>query len=232
MITDSILFLSYTVIFWILSYLVIRKSKSPANLLFSSSTFFFGLGTIFSAIGHGFDSFLFEIQIAGYKIVFNYLTFFAIAASLIMIAPLGIFFSGRVILRGNTGYKDESAMYIFFLFLLLGIINLFIYPTLSLKENFMLEDVLTIFILIISFIIYAILYQEIKDYRRNFIFILVGLLSGILALIIGLILFIFDYNDSAEIMRSMGPFLAVFLVLLAFTNLPQTIRNKNNPGEN
>lgn len=225
--SNAILFFSYTLIFWILSYLIIRKSRSPANILFSSSTFFYGVGTLFSGLGWGpFATIDQSFKIFNNLFVINQLTFFAIAASFIVIAPLGIFYSGRAILYGTSGYRDELAYILLIVFIVIAIFNFMIYSSLSLKDNFMFEDILTLFILILAMIIYFTLYKQIADYRLNFIFILLGFGIGIISLMISTSLFILNYTSTAEIVRSMGPFIAVFVVLISFTNLPQSFRNK------
>ena len=225
---NTYLFLFYSVLFWILSYLVIRKSKSPANLLFSSSTFLYGVATLFSALGWGpFSETVYSYIIAGFKVIINYLTFFAIAASLILLAPLGIYFSGRTILHGNPGYKDETAIILLVVFLILSIFNFFIYPILQLRQNFMFEDTLTAVILVFSLSVYYKLYIGIPDYKNNFILILLGLTAGFLSLILAITLFLLNQDTLAESARSIGPFLAVFIVLVSFTNLPQAVRNRN-----
>ena len=227
--SNAYLFISYSVIFWILSYLIIRKSKSPANLLFSSSTFIYGVGTLFSSLGWGpFATTDSSYVVSNYTIVINQLTFFAIAASFIVIAPLGIFFSGRTILYGNIGFKDELSLVLYFLLIAISVFNFLIYSTLTLKENFMFEDSLTVLILVLSIFVYFNLFKQIPDYRMNFLIILVGILIGLLSLLASLTLFVLNYDKIAEAVRSMGPFVGVLIVLISFTNLPQTIRNRNN----
>ena len=226
--SNAILFFSYSIIFWILSYLIIRKSKSPANILFSSSTFFYGVGTLFSGLGWGFFATTDQgLKIFNYLIVINQLTFFALAASFIVIALLGIFYSGRSILYGASGYRDELALTLLIVFIVIDLFNFIIYSSLSLKENFMFEDVLTLFILLLSVIVYFTLYRQIVEYRLNFIFILIGFVIGVISLLISTSLFILNYNSAAEIIRSMGPFFAVFVVLISFTSLPQSFRERN-----
>lgn len=228
--SNALLFLFYSLLFWLLAYLIIRKSKSPTNLLFSSSMFLYGIGTIFSALGWGpFALTQSHFNVLGiYDILINQLTFFAIAASFIIVAPLGIYFSGRVILHGNSGYKDELAIILIIVFIIIAIFNLFIYPVLLLRQNFMFEDSLTTLILVISLIVYFELYRTIPDYRTNFLFILIGFGIGIIALLTGLSLFLMGNDTLAESIRSFGPFTSVFIVLISFTNLPQAIRNRNH----
>ena len=232
--SNAYLFFSYSLIFWLLSYLIIRKSKSPANLLFSTATFLYGVGTLFSGIGWGFFSTTSNISylVLNYKIIIDQLTFFAIAASFIVVAPLGIFFSGRVILHGSVGYKDEVAKILIALFFVIAVFNFFIYSSLPLRENFMFEDTLTAFVILLSLLVYFSLYRQIREYRINFIFILLGFSIGIIALVIGLALFLLNQNSTAEIIRSFGPFTAVFVVLISFTNLPQSFRNRNANNNN
>ena len=227
--TNAYLFFLYSIIFWLLSYLIIRRSKSSANMLFSISTFLFGVGTLFSALGWGpFASSNYSILILSYNILINQLTFFAIAASFIVIAPLGIYFSGRTILHGNSGYKDEMAFVLYFIFIVIAVFNLFIYSTLTTKDNFIFEDTLTAFILILSILIYFNLFKQIPEYRANFTIIILGFLIGLLSLITSIALFFLNYDTIAEVVRSMGPFLGVLIVLISFTNLPQSIRNRNS----
>lgn len=227
--SNAYLFFSYTLIFWLLSYLIIRKSKSPANLLFSSSTFLFGVGTLFSSLGWGpFATSHISYSIFSTTIVIDQLTFFALAASFIVLAPLGIYFSGRTILHGNSGFKDELAFILYLLFIVIAVINFFIYASLSLKENFMFEDSLTAFILLLSILVYFDLYKQIPDYRLNFTIILIGFFIGVGSLLMGLALFTLNYNTIAEVIRSMGPFLAVLIILISFTNLPHAVRNRSS----
>jgi len=227
--SNAYLFFGYSLIFWLLSYLIIRKSRSTANLLFSTSTFLYGVGTLFSGIGWGFFSTTSNISytVMNFQIIINQLTFFAIAASFIVVAPLGIIFSGRTILHGTIGYKDELAKILLLIFFVIAVFNFFIYATLSLKQNFMFEDTLTAFTLILSFYVYFSLYKQIAEYRINFIFILLGFAIGIIALATGFVLFTLNQDSTAEVIRSFGPFTAVFVVLLSFTNLPQSFRNRN-----
>ena len=226
--SDPNLFLAYTIIFWLLSYLVIRKSKSPANVLFSSSTFLYGVGTLFSFIGWGpLANFQASYVVSGFNIIIYQKTFFAIAASFIVLAPLGIYFSGRTILHGNSGHRDELAVILIIVFLIIAFFNLLIYVPTPFRDNFMFEDALTALVLAISFIVYFNLYKQIPDYRTNFILILLGFTFGVVFLLVGLMLFAIGNDSLAEIMRSVGPFSAVFIILISFTNLPQAIRNRN-----
>ena len=90
----------------------------------------------------------------------------------------------------------------------------------------MFEDTLTALILLLSWLVYFSLYKQIKEYRINFIFILVGFFIGLISLIASAGLFLLNYDSLAEVVRSMGPFIAVFIVLISFTNLPQAFRNR------
>lgn len=195
----------YTLLCLLLCLLVIRKSRNMINIVFVLALFIFAIGSAIASLGF--------VDITTQSIAWP------IATSLLLVAPIGFFVSSRMILYGEPELTKLQTDILIYLYIVLAIINYFIYNSLSRNETYLLEDTLIALILFITLIQYYKLYQIDEEHRTNLLLMISGFFIAIISLIGNDVLILI--TGVGEVLRIIGPIIGLLIVVLAFTKLPK-----------
>ena len=196
-----------TILFVIVTIIVLSKSRTNVNIFFSFGSFVFGIGTFFAGLGYVDES-------------FRYLWTYATIC--LTLAPCGYFISAKLIVDGDLTFRSLRT---YVLLLITGISSigiLIIYPQLSEGENIKIWDIVLVVILLFCLYEFYRVYILVPELRQKISFLLFGLSIAIIGLTINLIL-LYTINEGT-LLRTIVPTIGQIFVALSFTSIPDSMR--------
>ena len=196
--------IALSVLFFLVTFLVLRKSRTNVNISFALGSFFFGLGTLLAGLGY-FDSSL------------EYLWTYATIC--ITLGPSGYFIAGKFIVDGDKSFRSLET-YIVLLIETLSVIGIFLfYDKYSVNDSTKIWDFVLVIILIFCTYQFYKVYEIAPALHIKLQFLLFGLLISIISLSINLVV-LFITNEGT-LLRTSIPVLGEIMVVLSFTSIPE-----------
>jgi DNA-binding MarR family transcriptional regulator len=190
------------------SFLTIKAERNIVNILFSFSLILYFLIAIIALIGYINKDLEFIWTISG----FFYLS-----------APLGFFFSSKILVDKENWFSYES-IYILSSTFFLAVISVYFYDPSS-KLNVFFADIIVILLLTLTIIHFIELRKIVSQSDNVFYFLFFGFMLAITGLLLNL-LSIVIFNKST-IIRLIVPLVGMLFVVISFI-----ILNKNDINTN
>jgi DNA-binding MarR family transcriptional regulator len=192
--------------FYFIVILTLNNSRSLTNIFFSLSPFIMGLSTSIGLLGY--LDILFE-------------SLWIISSALIIISPLGIYFSSQIIIHGKNDWLTGETILMTVFVLFISLISILIYEPNPNIQNVYFSDIPGIILLT------AIVYNFIKirevtiEIKEKLNFIIIGFTVIIISLVINLAL-LFALNSST-IVRLIGSLMGLSILIFAFFNVSKDV---------
>lgn len=199
--------MALSILFFFVTFLVLRKSRTNVNIAFAIGSMFFGIGTFLAGLGY-YDSSL------------QYLWTFATMG--ITLGPSGYFIAGKLIVDGDKTFKSIET-YIVILIEVVSVVGIYIlYDFNNLDNSTKLWDSVLVIILIFCAYEYYRVYSIVPELQKKLLFLLFGLVIAIIGLSVNLVI-LFVTNDGT-LLRTTIPVLGEIMVVLSFTSIPDGFR--------
>ncbi len=200
-----------SVLFVVVTYLVLRKSRTNVNVSFAIGSFLFGLGTFLAGLGY-------------YDPSYQYLWTYATVG--ITLGPCGYFIAGKLIVDGDKTFRSAET-YILLLIALVSTIGiLYTYPRYSVNDSTKIWDTVLVIILLFCSYEYYKVYNIVPELQKKILFLLLGLILAIIGLVINL--FVLYITNEGTLLRTTVPVIGQILVALSFTSIPAGFRKAKN----
>lgn len=203
--TESILSFVFTLTFIFMTFIVLRKSRSQANLLFALGSALFGIGTLFAGLGYVFHD--------------NETFLWSVATAILILSPIGYFTSARQIITGIGLKNDNISLILIAIYSLLALLVFLLYPTQLSDQRIIIWDSLLALALILCVTQFYIIFKlSPKDLKLKLIVLMLGFLIAIVFLLLNVILTF--SGTGSNILRYGLPLIGNLLVVLSFIAVP------------